>query len=182
MKQKTPLSDPSVKCFEPAAKSRPSTMRSASELPRPSRRHSDALTRRTVVGPSRNSGPHRKLSPRKNDLQEMPAFTQMDRTTHTLARRPAASLTVRASTYGGPCAFPTSTGRKKTLTIPPSSLDEADFETLSQHSTLYHPSSRHRPRSRAISRRSEVRKIRAKLHAEDARYVMVGSGVEFRGS
>ncbi|PHH75637.1 hypothetical protein CDD80_2220 [Ophiocordyceps camponoti-rufipedis] len=55
------------------------------------------------------------------------------------------------------------------------SLDGAEFEMLS--SNRRGPS--YRSGSRAQSRRSDIRKIRVKVHAEDVRYVMVGVAIEF---
>jgi hypothetical protein len=58
------------------------------------------------------------------------------------------------------------------------SFDENDFEMVSN--------TRPPPRSRATSssgrgqsKRADVRKIRVKVHAEDARYIMIGVAIEF---
>ncbi len=61
------------------------------------------------------------------------------------------------------------------------SFDENDFEMVSSRPP---PSQRSRAPStiggRGSSRRSDVRKIRVKVHAaEDVRYIMIGSAVEF---
>ncbi|PFH63278.1 hypothetical protein XA68_14930 [Ophiocordyceps unilateralis] len=55
------------------------------------------------------------------------------------------------------------------------SLDGAEFEMLS--SNRRGPS--YRSGSRAPSRRSDIRKVRVKVHAEDVRYIMVGVAIEF---
>ena len=59
------------------------------------------------------------------------------------------------------------------------SFDENDFEMVSSRPA---PGGRSRATSasgRGQSRRPEVRKIRVKVHADDVRYIMVGSAIEF---
>lgn len=55
------------------------------------------------------------------------------------------------------------------------SLDEAEFEMVSNNRRGPGSGSG----SRAPSRRPEVRKIRVKVHADDVRYIMVGTAIEF---
>lgn len=55
------------------------------------------------------------------------------------------------------------------------SLDEAEFEMVSNNRRG--PGSR--SGSRAPSRRPDVRKVRVKVHADDVRYIMVGTAIEF---
>ena len=54
-----------------------------------------------------------------------------------------------------------------------SDFDDAEFEMVSRAKSRRSP-------QRAPSRRPEVRKIRVKVHADDTRYVVVGTAVEFR--
>jgi hypothetical protein len=60
------------------------------------------------------------------------------------------------------------------------SFDEGDFEMVSNR-----PAQSQRSRapstvgSRGQSRRPDIRKIRVKVHAEDVRYVMIGTAIEF---
>lgn len=60
------------------------------------------------------------------------------------------------------------------------SFDEGEFEMVSSRQP---PGQRSRAASsvggRGQSRRSDIRKIRVKVHAEDVRYIMIGSAVEF---
>ncbi|PHH59353.1 hypothetical protein CDD81_3357 [Ophiocordyceps australis] len=55
------------------------------------------------------------------------------------------------------------------------SLDGAEFEMVSNNRRG--PSSR--SGSRAASRRPDIRKIRVKVHADDVRYIMIGTAIEF---
>lgn len=55
------------------------------------------------------------------------------------------------------------------------SIDEGDFEMMNPRRGTGSVSGS----SRGQSRRPEVRKIRVKVHADDVRYIMVGSAVEF---
>jgi hypothetical protein len=64
------------------------------------------------------------------------------------------------------------------------SFDEDDFEMMSSRGpSRYSRSSRAPSRapssSRGASRRPEIRKIRVKVHAEDTRYIMIGTAIEF---
>ncbi|KAL2760908.1 hypothetical protein ACRALDRAFT_2039446 [Sodiomyces alcalophilus JCM 7366] len=52
------------------------------------------------------------------------------------------------------------------------SFDEGDFEMITT-------SAPRRSGSRAASRRPDIRKVRVKVHADDVRYIMVGTAVEF---
>jgi hypothetical protein len=57
------------------------------------------------------------------------------------------------------------------------SIDEGDFEMMNPRrgtGSLSNSGS-----SRAQSRRPEARKVRVKVHADDVRYIMVGTAVEF---
>jgi hypothetical protein len=60
------------------------------------------------------------------------------------------------------------------------SFDEGEFEMVSNRQP---PGPRSRAPSsvggRGQSRRPEIRKIRVKVHADDVRYIMIGSAVEF---
>ncbi|ORY69565.1 tetratricopeptide [Pseudomassariella vexata] len=55
------------------------------------------------------------------------------------------------------------------------SFDEGDFEMVSNR----RPPPSVSGSSRGASRRPEIRKVRIKVHADDVRYIMVGSAVEF---
>lgn len=55
------------------------------------------------------------------------------------------------------------------------SIDEGDFEMMNPRRRTNSMSGS----SRAQSRRPEARKVRIKVHAEDVRYIMVGTAVEF---
>jgi hypothetical protein len=55
------------------------------------------------------------------------------------------------------------------------SFDENDFEMVSNRPAPR----RSQSQARASSRRPEVRKIRVKVHAEDTRYLMIGTAIEF---
>lgn len=57
------------------------------------------------------------------------------------------------------------------------SFDENDFEMVSSRNLP--PRSRATSSSRGGSRRPDIRKIRVKVHADDVRYIMIGSAVEF---
>ncbi len=54
------------------------------------------------------------------------------------------------------------------------SFDENEFEMVSSKPPL-----RSQSTSRGMSRRPEIRKIRVKVHAEDTRYIMIGTAIEF---
>ncbi|KAI9820276.1 MAG: hypothetical protein M1827_005898 [Pycnora praestabilis] len=56
-----------------------------------------------------------------------------------------------------------------------SSLDEEDFEIVSGSQAARRRASR----SRAASRKPEIRKLRVKVHAEDTRYIMIGASIDF---
>ncbi|KAL6802550.1 hypothetical protein GGI42DRAFT_28737 [Trichoderma sp. SZMC 28013] len=56
------------------------------------------------------------------------------------------------------------------------SFDEGEFEMVSN--VRRGPGSVSRP-SRAASRRPDIRKIRVKVHADDVRYIMIGTSIEF---
>jgi hypothetical protein len=58
------------------------------------------------------------------------------------------------------------------------SFDEGDFEMVSNNNRRTGTGSM-AGSSRGQSRRAEIRKIRVKVHAEDVRYIMIGSAVEF---
>ncbi|KEZ45312.1 hypothetical protein SAPIO_CDS2115 [Scedosporium apiospermum] len=57
------------------------------------------------------------------------------------------------------------------------SFDEGDFEMVSNRRA--NTGSMSAGSSRGQSRRPEVRKVRVKVHAEDVRYIMIGSAIEF---
>lgn len=57
------------------------------------------------------------------------------------------------------------------------SFDEGDFEMVSNNPPRR--TGTNSTSSRGMSRRPEIRKIRVKVHAEDVRYIMVGTAVEF---
>jgi hypothetical protein len=58
------------------------------------------------------------------------------------------------------------------------SFDENDFEMVSNNRSQP-PRARAPSQTRTASRRPEVRKIRVKVHADDTRYVMIGTAIEF---
>lgn len=57
------------------------------------------------------------------------------------------------------------------------SFDEGDFEMVSNNPPRR--TGTNSTSSRGMSRRPEIRKIRVKVHAEDVRYIMIGTAVEF---
>lgn len=57
------------------------------------------------------------------------------------------------------------------------SFDENDFEMVSNRPQA--PRARAQSQGRAPSRKPDIRKIRVKVHAEDTRYIMIGTAVEF---
>jgi hypothetical protein len=56
------------------------------------------------------------------------------------------------------------------------SFDENDFEMMNERPA---PSRTRTQSTRGQSRRPDIRKIRVKVHADDVRYIMVGTAIEF---
>lgn len=173
--------DLSVAGFEQPAKPRLGTARSASERPRPSRQLSDASTRSRDTGVSRST-----RAPQEPPLRRISSLgCDVDSYTDELYDMYSSQMTNpaagrRRSRSRRPMYIEEEREEDEESYGPSSSLDEADFEMIPQRGNSSHPPPRQRSRSRATSRRPEVRKVRVKVHAEDTRYVMLGGGVAFR--
>ena len=151
---------------------RPGTIRSASERPRPRGDYPSYSGRRDSGGRrysrDRDAGRQRKFSDEMDEdegADELYDIYEDSRSPNTMRRMKSRAQRQRFIEEEEEDDYE-------------DDFDEDDFEMVSRSKTRRGSQPARAP-TRAYSRRVEVKKIRVKVHADDARFVNVGTAVEF---